>query len=141
MAVVVNDDRPVDLLAFQPHRRPAGSQPDPMLDDAGVPQSRLDGDAAAEDLVRNLRIRLEVPVVLDGDPAEDHDIAMRDDSGPRRSERRLHEHPVDAGVLDHHVLTANRADGQVRYQLARAEAGTVGDQRRQLGGIRERASS
>jgi hypothetical protein len=27
----------VDLLAFQPHRRPAGSQPDPMFDDAGVP--------------------------------------------------------------------------------------------------------
>ena len=108
-----------------------------MLDHAHVRELRLHLRAPSQDLLGDRRVRLEAPLVLLGEPAEDYLVAVRDPARPARH-GLLHEELVEPGVLDHDVLAAQRPELRVRHEVARPDARAVHDDGRFPGDVLER---
>src|SRR5262249_55832509 len=114
-----------------------GTQPDLVLDHAGVFEPRLELCAALADGLSATGVWIEAPVILAGVAAEDDALAVGKEAGPLLTTRLLQEEVLDAGVLEDQVFSAHRPQRRISYKRAGTDPGAVDDGRCPPGHVAE----
>ncbi len=84
MPIVVNHAKGTAAFRFDAYLWPGRAQPDPVLNDTGVPQPRLDLAAPLQDPGRDGGIRFHAPRPLFSQPAEYDGVAEGIEMGQLR---------------------------------------------------------